>query len=302
MQDWDSLRVFLAVARSGQFLAASRRLKLDHATVARRIAALEADAKVQLFQRRTTGAVLTSAGENLLSYAEAIEAEVINATAELSKKDAAVSGTVRIAAPEGFVSYFLVPRLAAFVRQYPDAILQIVPLARSFSLARREADIAVMIDRPSQGRLTAKKLADYRTSLYASRDHLATVGPIKREADLADRTLVTFVDDLVYSSSLDYAQPLVYAARNRFECVSVVAQIEAIRAGIGAGVIHDYAAQQFPDLVRVLPSFSAVRTYWIVTHKSQRSLRRVAATYAFIEEEVRKAGSLFFKQNPSAKA
>jgi DNA-binding transcriptional LysR family regulator len=295
MQDWDNLRVFLAVARSGQFSAAGRRLKLDHATVARRIAALEAEAKAQLFQRRTTGAVLTSAGESLLAHAEAIEANILNATAELANAEAAVAGPVRIAAPEGFVSYFLVPRLAAFVRLYPEATLQLVPLVRSFSLARREADIAITIDRPNEGRLTVKKLTDYRVSLYASRRHLETVGPIGCEADLADRTLVTFVDDLVYSSSLDYAQPLVHATRNRFECVSVMAQIEAIRSGIGAGVIHDYAAQQFPDLVRVLPSFSDERSYWIVAHKSQRSLRRVAATYAFIEDEIRKAGSLFFK-------
>jgi DNA-binding transcriptional LysR family regulator len=298
MQDWDNLRVFLAVARSGQFLAASRQLKLDHATVARHIDALEAEAKVLLFQRRTTGAVLTSAGENLLSYAEAIEANVASAAAELSKKEATVSGTVRIAAPEGFVSYFLVPRLSAFLSLYPDAILQVVPLARSFSLARREADIAIMIDRPLEGRLTVKKLTDYSVSLYASRGHLQASGPIRSEDDLADRTLVTFVDDLVYSPSLDYAQPLLHAVRTRFECVSVIAQIEAIRSGVGAGVIHDYAAQQFPDLVRVLPSFTAERGYWIVTHKAQRSLRRVAATHAFIESEVRKTGSLFFKLGP----
>jgi DNA-binding transcriptional LysR family regulator len=300
MHDWDSLRIFLAVARSGQFLDAGRRLKLDHATVARRIAALEAEAKVQLFERRTTGAVLTTAGENLLSYAEAIEAKIIEAKADLSHKGATVAGVIRVTAPEAFATYFLVPRLAEFVRRYPDAVLQIVPLARSFSFARREADIAIMIDRPNQGRLTVKKLTDYGVSLYASVDHLKAAGPISSETDLADRTLVTFVDDLVYSSSLDYAQPLMHAVRNRFECVSVVAQIAAIRAGVGPGVIHDYGVQQFPDLVRVLPAFSAVRGYWIVTHKAQRSLRSVATVHAFIKSEVQRAGSLFFKQNTPA--
>lgn len=297
MQDWDNLRVFLAVARSGQFLAASRQLKLDHATVARHVAALEADTKVQLFERRTTGAVLTSAGENLLSYAEAIEATVISAMGELSNKEAAISGVVRVAAPEGFTTYFLVPRLASFAQLFPHAVLQLVPLARSFSLARREADIAIMIDRPGPGRLTVKRLTDYSVGLYASRSYLRTSGPIDSEDDLADRTLVTFVDDLVYSPSLDYAQPLLHAARRRFECVSVLAQIAAIRAGVGPGVIHDYAARQCPDLVRVLPSFSAERSYWIVSHKIQRSLRRVAATYAFIADEVQKAGSLFFNRS-----
>ena len=302
MQDWDNLRVFLAVARSGQFLAAGRLLKLDHTTVARRIAALEAETQTQLFQRRTTGAVLTAAGEKLLSFAEDVEANVIHLTAELSNKDAAVDGIVRIAAPDAFASCFLVPRLAEFVRAYPKAILQLVPLARSFSLARREADIAIMIDRPQQGRLTVKKLVDYAVSLYASRDYLKTSRPIRKEEDLADRTLVTFVDDLLYSPSLDYAQPLIQVARNRFECVSVFAQIAAVRAGIGPGVIHDYAAQQFPDLVRILPSFRADRSYWIVTHKTQRSLRRVAAAYAFIEEEVSRMRSFFVKQPATGKA
>lgn len=293
MQDWDNLRIFLAVARSGQFLAAGRLLKLDHTTVARRIAALETEMQAQLFQRRTTGAILTAAGEKLLAHAETIEANFINAAAELSNKEAAVSGTIRIAAPEAFAANFLVPRLATFVRLYPNAVLQMVPLVRNFSLARREADIAIMIDRPQQGLLTVRKLVDYSVCLYATRDYLAATGPITTEADLADRTLVTFVDDLVYSASLDYAQPLVGVVRSRFECVSVVAQIAAIRAGIGAGVVHDYAARQFPDLVRVLPSFRAERSYWMVTHKTQRALRRVAATCAFIEQEVGKPRGFF---------
>lgn len=296
MQDWDNLRVFLAVARSGQFLAAGRRLKLDHATVARHISTLEAEAQAQLFERRTTGAVLTAAGESLLVHAETVEAEVLNAMATVSKTEVAVVGPIRIAAPECFMTYFLVPRLASFVRIYRDAVPQLVPLARSFSLARREADIAIMIDRPKEGRLTVKKLTNYGVSLYASRDHLAVVGPIDSEADLVDRTLVTFVEDLVYSSSLDYAQPLLDLVHTRFECVSAVAQIEAVRSGIGPGIIHDYAARQFSDLIRVLPTFSAERSYWIVTHKTQRSLRHVAAAYAFIEDEIRKAGCLFSRE------
>ena len=302
MQDWDGLRVFLAVARSGQFLAAGRRLKLDHATVARRIDALEANAGVQLFQRRTTGAVLTAAGEKLLAYAEAIESKVLEATSALSKREADVSGVVRIAAPDAFAIFFLVPRLAEFAKRFPDATLQVVPLARTLSLARREADIAIMIDRPKQGRLTVKKLTDYRVSLYASRDHLKQAGPIRSEADLGNRTLVTFVDDLVYSSSLDYAQPLIPLIHGRFECASAIAQIEAVRAGVGVGVIHDYAAHLFPDLVRVLPSFSAVRTYWIVTHKDQRALRSVATTHGFIVDEVQRSGGLFADDGKGAAA
>jgi len=76
--DWDNVRVFLAVARAGQFVAAAKRLRLDHATVSRRIAALEAALGAKLFDRRTTGAKLTSAGERFLGAAEAMpRSEVI---------------------------------------------------------------------------------------------------------------------------------------------------------------------------------------------------------------------------------
>ena len=154
--------------------------------------------------------------------------------------------------------------------------------------------MAITIDRPVEGRLTVQKLTDYSLSAYASRRHLETAGPIRTLSDLSDRTLITYVQDLMYSPALDYAGELERATRRRFECASVTAQLEAVRAGAGVGILHDYAARQHAELVRVLPDFSVERNYWLVTHNDQRSLRRIAVFHDFIVDQLRRAGKVFF--------
>ena len=167
--NWDDVRIFLAVARAGQILGAARRLELNHATVSRRVAALEDALGAKLFRRLTTGSELTPSGGKFLAVAERMEADMIAARSELSGGDEAISGTVRIGAPDGFGVSFLASRLGALTARHRDLKIQLVPVPRSFSLSRREADIAITTERPSEGRLVAQKLVDYSLGLYASR-------------------------------------------------------------------------------------------------------------------------------------
>ena len=282
--DWDHLRIFLAVARTGQILAAARRLRLDHATVSRRLSALEASLGTTLFERRTTGCVPTAAGEKLVETAERVESEMLKAQAMLGETDLALAGTIRLGAPDGLGTYFLAPLLARFAEKHPDLTIQLVPLPQSFSLSKREADIAFTLSRPEEGRLFSRRLTDYRLSLYASRDYLDRTGGISTRADLAGRMLVTYAQDFVYSPQLAYADEIAAVVKSRFECASVVGQLEAVRAGTGIGILHDYAASRHPELVRILPEFAFRRTYWIVAHEEQRALRRVSELIGVIVE------------------
>jgi DNA-binding transcriptional LysR family regulator len=168
--NWDDVRIFLAVARSGQILGAARRLELNHATVSRRIGALEEALRAKLFRRLTTGSELTPAGERFLEIAERMEADVIAARSAVAEEDEDISGSVRIGAPDGFGVAFLARRLGELTRQHRDLTIQLVPVPRSFSLSRREADIAITVERPQEGRLVAGKLVDYTLGLFASRD------------------------------------------------------------------------------------------------------------------------------------
>lgn len=291
--NWDDVRVFLAVARAGQILGAARRLGLNHATVSRRVAALEEAIGAKLFRRLTTGSELTEAGQRFTAIAERMEADMIAARAELAGEGDTVSGTVRIGAPDGFGVAFLAPRLGALTERHDELSVQLVPVPRSFSLSRREADIAITVDRPTEGRLVAGKLVDYDLALYASRSYAGRHGLPENAAELAAHRLVGYVQDLVVSPSLDYASEFFTGAQPRFSVSSALGQVEAVRSGAGIGILHCFIARALPDLVRLECVRPIQRSYWLVYHESVRPLRRVQAVTAFINELVDRERSIF---------
>lgn len=291
--DWDDLRYFLAVARAGRLTVAARRLGADHTTVSRRITALESALQAKLFERRPQGYVLTEQGERLLGFAERMEGQALAVASEVGGSDLALSGTVRVGAPDGLGTYFLAAELGALAERHPDLTIQLVALPRTFSLSKREADIAVTVEPPTEGRLVSRKLTDYRLRMYASRAYLERHGAPLQPEDLAGRLVVTYVADLIYSPALEYFSGLEKYGPRRYECASVVAQLEAVRAGVGLGILHDYAARQYPELCVVLPEISFTRTYWLVTHAEVRSLHRIAAVHAFMLERVKANKALF---------
>lgn len=280
MLDWDNVRIFLAVARSGQMLAAARKLGLDHATVSRRIATLEAGLGAKLIERRTNGCALTVRGESFLSSAERMETEILQAQVALSA-DVAISGDVRVGAPDGFGTFVLARHFGALMDEYPGLTVQLAPLPRAFSLAKREADIVIAIDRPDTSRLNVQLLGEYTLGLYASRDYVASHPPITDVSDLRNHRFVTYVPDLLFSDALDYLGEFNIPDSPRFECASVIGQMEAVKAGIGIGALHDFAARADPALQQVLPD-KVRRTYWIVTHSDDRSVARVNYLRDFI--------------------
>jgi DNA-binding transcriptional LysR family regulator len=277
--DWDHVRVFLAVARAGQFVAGARRLHLDHATASRRVAALEAALGAKLFDRRTTGARLTSAGERFLAAAEQMESAFLHAQGEVSGLDVELSGDVRIGAPDGFSTYYLAEALGPFIARNPSLRVQLLPLPQLTPLARREVDIVVGLDKPEKGRFVARKLTDYSLGVYASATYLAARPAPRAVADLKSHRLIGYVEEHAFSTALDYVRELYDGAPTGFECTSAVTQLEAMRAGLGLGVVHDYIARRFADLIRVLPERRAMRSYWIVTHEDTRGLGRIRAVH-----------------------
>jgi molybdate transport repressor ModE-like protein len=294
--DWDRVRIFLAVARSGQILGAARALSLNHATVGRQLTALEEEVGTQLVERQTNGCVLTAAGETLMASAERVESELLQAGSRISGATESLTGTVRVGAPDGLGNYFLARSLGELAERHPELTIQLVPLPRTFSLSRREADVVVTLDRPKQGKLIIRKLTDYSLSVYVAAGYEKRHGRISSADDLDGRLFVTHVEDFVYSRALDYAVELGKRMKRHYECGSVVAQMEAVRAGHGVGILHDYAALQYPELRRVLPSLRFTRTYWLMSHPDTHGTRRVAEVYAHITEAVRQAKGSFVLQ------
>ncbi|WP_137132470.1 LysR family transcriptional regulator [Rhizobium sp. FY34] len=291
--DWDNVRIFLAVAREGQLLSASRRLGLNHATLGRRINALEDGLRTRLLIRKPNGCELTADGHAFLVSAERIEAEMLVAQARTGEVNAPIEGTVRIGAPDGFGVSFLAPRLGTLIQRHPNLRIQLVPVARSFSLSQREADIAVTVERPSQGRLVSSKLTDYTLGLYASRDYLARNGEPATLEQLRQHPRIGYVDDLIFSPQLNFTGEVMRDWDAGFEISSAMGQTEAVRTGAGIGILHDYIARQAPELARILPEISIRRAYWTSTHESLRDLMRIRTVIAFLQEAVSEARQIF---------
>jgi DNA-binding transcriptional LysR family regulator len=290
--NWDDARIFLAVARHGQLLGAAKALGLNHATVARRITALEDALGSTLFRRKTNGTELTAQGERFLVQAEIMESASL-AAAEAAGADSSLEGVVRIGAPDGFGVAFLAPRIGELTERHPGLRIELVPVPRAFSLSRREADIAVTLERPREGRLVARKLTDYSLGLYASRAYLDRHGTPETLDDLAHHRLVGYVDDLLYTASLNYTGEFLRHWRSTLSVSSAMGQTEAVRAGAGIGILHAFMAIGDDRLVPVLPHQVVKRAYWTVMHEDLRGLRRIGVVSDFLAEIVARDRGIF---------
>jgi len=291
--NWDDVRIFLAVARAGQFLGAAKRLELNHATVSRRIATLEEALRAKLFRRLTTGSELTPAGTRFLDIAERMEADMIAARSTLAGEGDAISGTVRIGAPDGFGVAFLAKHLGELTATYRELTIQLVPVPRSFSLSRREADIAITVERPTEGRLVAGKLVDYTLGLFASRAYAEIHGLPRSVAELSNHTLIGYVPDLIVSPPLDYDAEFSPDWHSTFAISSALGQAEAVRAGAGIGILHTFIARSMPELMPVDIVAPIRRAYWLVYHETVRPLRRVQLVAGYITKAVERERALF---------
>lgn len=291
--DWDDVRAFLAVARQNQFVAAARRLKVNQATVARRVRALEIALGSTLFERSTSGVHLTEAGRRLLVHAERMESEMLQAEADLRRQDVYLSGPVRIGAPDGFMTYFLIPAMTAFLDRHPGIDLQLVPMPIAASLVRREVDIAITLDQPEAGRLISRRLTAYSLGIFGCRSYIARVGAPASLDDLRAHRLIGYVEAHAYSNALKYVETLFGGIGTRLDCASAVGQVEAVRHGAGLGILHHFIAATFPELEPVLPERRAERSYFLVVHEDVRSLGRIRAVADHIVDATARHRSVF---------
>jgi len=281
--DWGDLRFFLELARSGTLLAAARRLGVEHTTIARRIDRLEASLGLPLFDRHRTGCTLTEGGQALLPHAEAMESAMLAAREETGGQRIAASGLVRVGAPEVFGTRLLTPALPPLLDAHPELQVELLLLPRFPSLAAREVDLSITLSPPEGGRYVTVRLLELRYRLYASRDYLARHPPIRRRADLAGHRFVDYAQDTVMSDALRYLDELVDKPNRVFTASGMLAQCEAVQAGLGLGMMTDYVPPPGHDLVVVLPDEVAIHhALWLTAPADLLRLRRVRVVWDFL--------------------
>jgi DNA-binding transcriptional LysR family regulator len=292
--DWNDVRAFLAVARSGRLTAAAARLGVDHSTLSRRIGALEHSLRTKLFDRSPSGYTLTDQGRRLLPIGEEMERQAMGAAEAVGGSSTSVAGTVRIGSPEGFGSYFLAPRIARLKAQHPRLTIQLVAAPAVFSLARRDADIVISVSRPPAGRLNVARLVDYDLGLYAAPAYLRDSPDIASQEDLFRHRFVSYIGELLHFPELDVLQHVAPGGTTSVESSNLVAQLRATLAGAGLCVLPGFLAAEEEGLVRVLASeISLTRSLWLTVHQDLAELARVKATVRFIKDEVEAARGLF---------
>lgn len=271
---WDDIRIFLAVARSESLSGAGRILRIDPATVGRRIARLEEELGAPLFAKSPTGYVLSEAGQRLMGPALRAETAMQEAAEEMAGQAGGIAGQIRIGAPDGCANFLLPQVCAAIGAQNPDLEIQIVALPRVFNLTRREADMVIAVSPPTAGRLTVQKITDYRLHLAATVRYLRTHPRIETLADLRGHRMVGYIPDMIFDKELDY---LSEAGIERVSLASnsVSVQLNWVRQGGGIGVLHDFSLPWTRGLRKVLPEqFSLTRSFYLVRHADDRRLER----------------------------
>lgn len=285
--NWDNLRVFLAVARSESALEAAATLEMDHSTVTRRLKLLEKDIGSQLFDRSPQGHVLTAIGYRLLQSVEKIEYTLAVIDSEVGGDNQLLTGSVRLGATEGFGGVFLAPHLADFCAKHPAISVDLIAVPRFVNLSKREADLAVNVERPQTGSYVISKLSDYRLMLYATRKYLTDHPQISKLSDVAQHKMIGYVDELAFSTELRYLDTLAPTATVSMRSTSIVAQLNAARRGSALAILPCFMAGTCPDLVPVLPeSASIVRTFWLVTPKENRNIARVRTLWDYLRAAV----------------
>lgn len=285
--DWDDLRLFLAVARRDSLSGAGRALRLDPATVGRRIQRLEEACGARLFAKSPQGYALTEDGQRLMPHAERAEQAALAAQDALGTRTG-LTGQIRIGAPDGCATYLLPQVLAAICDANPGLEVQIVALPRVFNLSKREADLAIAVSRPEAGRLTVQRLTDYRLHLAAHSDYLARHPPIATVADLSRHRMIGYIPDMIHDKELDYlaeiGAPEVTLGSN-----AVPVQLAWLRAGAGVGVVHDFALPSAPGLVRILEGQVGLRrAFWLIRHEADAQTARLARFAGLLGDGLRR--------------
>ena len=275
--DWDDIRVFLALIRTGTIRAAAERLKVSHSTVARRIDALEKRLSTRLFERMPTGYALTPVGEDMLRVAETVEDELHGLARRIEGHDNRLSGRLCVTMVDALATNLLMPHLAEFTERYPDIDLEVPVSYVAADLDRREADVALRFARNPPEHLVGRHLLTCATAAYASHDYL-------NGHDLQNPASARWIGFGAPDPYPKWVKKSAYPdipAKGQF--VSLLVQLAACQAGMGVAMLPCFLGEAAPSLRRLSPARpDPFFELWILTHSDMRANVRIRVFSEFI--------------------
>jgi DNA-binding transcriptional LysR family regulator len=284
--DWDDVRFFLAVAKTGSFSAAATQLNTKQTTVGRRIQALERRLGAKLFDRHRHGMEVTPAARGVLVQAESMMSNATSIERHLAGLDREMAGIVRIAATEGIAANWLVPRLGRLRTLHPDIIVQVIVGDQVLDLATRQADLAIRFFRPTSNQLVAARVGQVNMSIFAAPNYIEQYGLPQSLEDLQDHQIV----DHTTLHALPALKPWSEVVERSHSIVlrtnSSYAAMEAVSGGYGISVFPDYIAKT--TTLRPAPiDLNIVRDIWLVSHEETNKGARIRTVIDYVREQFR---------------
>jgi len=281
--DWESQRVFLAVLREGSLSAAARSLDIAQPTVRRRLETLERSIAVALFTRSPSGLTPTDAARELGAHAETMAAAADAFARAASADTDEASGTVRVTASDVMGAEVLPAVLADLQDAHPGLVFELSLTNRNEDLLRHEADIAVRMVRPTQASIVATRVGVVELGFFAKAAYLEKNGTPTKLDDLSRFALIGPDRE---TAGLRALRALgLDLKRAMFSCRTdnQLAQLGAVRAGLGIGICQKTLARRDPSLVPVLAKeFRYELETWVTMHEDLRRMRRVRATFSHL--------------------
>jgi DNA-binding transcriptional LysR family regulator len=291
--DWGHLRFFLELVRTGSHSSAAHRIGVDRNTVARRVAALERDLGLTLFERGPQGWRCTPAGHDLAQLASRVEEDVLALTRHADARDRSPTGIVRLTTAMHISAHLLAPSLPALAARHPQLVLEVAADQRTFDLTRREADLAVRMGRPRDAGLVMRKLTDVTYGFYASRSWL---GGRSRAVDLARDPFLGHDESLAGTPHERWIRELAPNRRVVFRTNSTASLASAARAGVGIALIPRFVGEGDPALLRLDGPKPAHHEMWLLVHGELRRTPRVAAVIDWLDDVVARAAPVLAGQ------
>jgi DNA-binding transcriptional LysR family regulator len=303
MNDWNELRLVLAIFRAANLTVAATRLNVDHSTAFRRLKALETRLGVRLFERLSGGVYqATEAGQRMAAAAERMEDEALALDRDLTGRDHRLSGRLRVTSSETLAYSRLTRHLATFRQVHPGVSVDLLIDNRVLNLSRREADVALRPVRPRQGDLWGRRLAQIAWALYAAPEYLALRDSPSTNASadantnaLAHHALIGWDEG---ATNIQAAQWLSQAAPEDafvYRTNSLVNQLVAARAGMGLALLPCYLGDGEEGVVRATPEPvpDLAGELWIVAHADLKGTARVRAFFDVVGEGLSRERALF---------
>jgi DNA-binding transcriptional LysR family regulator len=290
MLDWNDLRYFLAVARTGSTLSAGRWLRVSQTTAARRVTALEAGLGLILFERRPTGYALTPAGEELMAAACLVEAAAGEFTDAASAQVRDIGGTVRLTVDEIYAVTILAPILRDLHETHPAIRIELDTTEEKRDLGAGQADVALRSSKgPTDAGLVGRRVANDNWTIYCSRDYAAAHGCPRRRRELAGHPFIGGGSPGVWEVYRTWLERNGLSDSVAMQHDSSSGMLSAVRAGFGLAVLPCMVADFDPDLVRCLPADpDNERGLWVLTHERLRHTPRIRTLLDFLYDRLTK--------------